>query len=113
MKGQVAFLLLSKAGDADSGTAALQMKKALTDIGKIREKPIHVESAEYSSAASLSALCRSHGINVLYVAPGLAKEVSAIRGALSESGILSFAAVEPYVAQAPSSASMSRTASRA
>ncbi|WP_437836291.1 YfiR family protein [Sorangium sp. So ce1153] len=96
-RGQVAFLLLAKAGDADSASAAQQMKKALTDIGKVRDKPIRAESAEYTTAPELAAACRAREINVLYVSSGLAKEVGAIRGALADSGVLTVAAVEPYV----------------
>ncbi|WP_437757239.1 YfiR family protein [Sorangium sp. So ce1389] len=96
-RNQVAFLLLAKAGDADSASAAQQMKKALTDIGKVRDKPIRAESAEYTTAADLAAACRAREINVLYVSSGLAKEVAAIRGALADSGVLTVAAVEPYV----------------
>ncbi|KYF87234.1 YfiR family protein [Sorangium sp. So ce388] len=96
-RSQVAFLLLAKAGDADSASAAQQMKKALTDIGKVRDKPIRAESAEYTTAPELAATCRAREINVLYVSSGLAKEVAAIRGALADSGVLTVAAVEPYV----------------
>ncbi|WP_437898516.1 YfiR family protein [Sorangium sp. So ce124] len=99
VKGQVSFLLLSRAGDADSASAALQMRRALNDIGKVRDKPIRVESAEYSSASELAAACRAHDINVVYISSGLGREVAAIRGALTDTGILSFAAVEPYVSQ--------------
>jgi hypothetical protein len=94
----VSFLLLSKAGDAESASAAHQMRKALTDIGKVRERPIQVDGAEYSTPSALITLCRERRINVLYICPGLAKEVAAIRGALADSGVLSVAAVEPYVA---------------
>lgn len=95
----VSFLLLTRSGDAESASAAHQMRKALTDIGKVRERPIQVDSAEYSTPSELMTLCRERRINVLYLCPGLAKEVAAIRGALVNSGILSVAAVEPYVAQ--------------
>jgi hypothetical protein len=99
VKGQVSFLLLSRAGDADSASAALQMRRALNDIGKVRDKPIRVESAEYSSASELAAMCRTHDINVVYISSGLARDVAAIPGARTDTRILSFAAVEPYVSQ--------------
>ncbi|MGK4006782.1 YfiR family protein [Sorangium sp. So ce1036] len=97
--GHVSIVLLSKAGDAESASAAHQMRKALLDIGKVRERPILVLGAEYSTPLELTALCRERAINVVYVCPGLAREVAAIRGALAGSGVLSVAAVEPYVTQ--------------
>ncbi|KYF86939.1 hypothetical protein BE20_27560 [Sorangium cellulosum] len=99
VKAQVSFLLLTRARDADSASAAHQMRRALLDIGKVRDRPIRVESIEYSSAAELAAACRARDIHVVYISSGLAKDVAAIRGALADTGVLSFAAVEPYVAQ--------------
>ncbi|WP_437968839.1 YfiR family protein [Sorangium sp. So ce260] len=99
VKGQVSFLLLTRAGDADSASAAHQMRRALQDVGKVRDRPIRVDGIDYSSAPELTAACRARDVNVVYLSSGLAKDIAAIRGALSDSGILSFAAVEPYVAQ--------------
>ncbi|KYF58899.1 hypothetical protein BE08_29835 [Sorangium cellulosum] len=96
-RSQVAFLLLSKAGDADSASAAQQMRKALIDIGNVRDRPIHVERADYTTPTELGAACRSRAINVVYVSSGLAREVAAMRGALADSGVLTVAAVETYV----------------
>lgn len=99
VKGQVSFLLLTRPGDADSASAAHQMRRALQDIGKVRDRPIRVDGIEYSSAPELTTACRARDIHVVYISSGLAKDVAAIRGALSDTGVLSFAAVEPYVAQ--------------
>ncbi|WP_434045655.1 MULTISPECIES: YfiR family protein [Sorangium] len=96
-RNQVAFLLLSKAGDADSASAAQQMKKALLDVGNVRDRPIHVDRADYTTPAELTAACRARHINVVYVSSGLAREVAAMRGALANSGVLTVAAVETYV----------------
>lgn len=41
--------------------------------------------------------CRSEGANVVFLSPGMAGETLAIAKSLTGSGIMSFAAVEPYV----------------
>jgi hypothetical protein len=75
------------------------MRRALQDVGNIGGKPIRVHTATWKGAAALASSCRSQGAHALYVAPGLADQASAIAQALGNSPILSFAAVESYVAK--------------
>ncbi len=96
-KREVRVVLVEKAGDAESGNAVQQMHKALADIGQIRDLPLRIESVTYTGAAALAAACRAQGAHVVYVSPGLSDETSEVGKALLGSGILSFAAVEPYV----------------
>lgn len=97
VKGDVVVLLLQKANDSESSNAVQQMGRALNDIGEVRKAKIRVHTLEYTSAAALAAACASQGVHVLYVAPGFRGQVAAIARALVGSGILSVAAVEPYV----------------
>lgn len=97
VKGDVVVLLLHKANDPESRNAVHQMGRALTDVGQVRKAKIRVHTLEYTSAAALAAACASHGVHVLYVAPGFRGQVSAMARALVGTGILSVAAVETYV----------------
>lgn len=97
-RGAVPMLVLEQSGNADSGSAAKQMVKALLDIGTISGKPIQVQTVIYTNAANLRSECTKRGVIAAYLTPGLGKEVKAIAAALVGSGVLSVAAVEAYAA---------------
>lgn len=97
VKGRVVVALVQKPGDAESASSVQQMRKALSDIGTVRNHPLSTVVLTYAGAAKLSADCRSEGANVVFLSPGMAGETGAIGNSLTGSGILSFAAVEFYV----------------
>jgi hypothetical protein len=95
--GEVQVVIALRSGDADSESAALKMSKALGDIGKIADKPLRVTTVPYTSAQQLAAECRKRSAHVLFITPGLASDAGPLATALIGSGMLSVAAVEPYV----------------
>jgi hypothetical protein len=97
--GSIAIVIAERAKDADSGSAATQIAKALNDIGSIGGKPLRTQTVTYTGAASLLAETKRRGAIVVYLTPGLAGEVPAIAAAFVESGVLTVAAVESYVAR--------------
>jgi hypothetical protein len=93
----VAIVIAERAKDADSASAAIQLAKALDDIGSVGGKPLRVQTVVYANAATLLAETKKRGALVVYVTPGLSGEVPAIAAAFVESGVLTVAAVESYV----------------
>jgi hypothetical protein len=93
----ITIVIAERANDADSASAATQIAKALSDIGAIGGKPLRTHTVTYGGAAGLVAESKKRGAIVVYLAPGLAGEVSGIALAFVESGVLTVAAVESYV----------------
>jgi hypothetical protein len=97
--GSIAIVIAERAKDADSGSAATQIAKALNDIGAIAGRPLHTHTVTYAGAASLFAETKKRGAVVVYLTPGLTNEIPAVAAAFVESGVLTVAAVESYVAR--------------
>jgi len=95
---EVVVLLLQKAGNSDSINAVGQMQKVLRDIGVINGMPIRSEVLTFGTAADLAALCQAEGASVVYVTPGFHGDAGAIAKALVGSEVVTFSAVEDYVA---------------
>jgi hypothetical protein len=84
-------------GDPDSTSAILRIARALSDIGKVADRPMIERTVAFQSAGELVKGARADGAQVLYLSPGLAPLVSAIAVALADSGILTFAGDEDFV----------------
>jgi hypothetical protein len=57
-----------------------------------------MRTVTFTNASDLAAGARAAGAHVVYLAPGLGPNVAAIALALVDSGILTFASVEDFVA---------------
>ncbi|MGC4064798.1 MAG: YfiR family protein [Polyangiaceae bacterium] len=98
VKADVVIVLLEKPGNSDSSSAVKQIAKALSDVGKIGGHPVTTMTIAYSGAAAAVATCKAKGAHAVYVAPGLGSDIGALAASLAGSGIVSFSAVESYVA---------------
>jgi hypothetical protein len=97
VKREVVVVLVQRADDSESASAVQQMQNALKDVGDVRGRSLRVRVLAYSSPSALAASLRGEGAHVVYIAPGLLREVPLIAQALAGSGVLSFAANEPCV----------------
>lgn len=95
----VVVLIVRRRTDPDSSSTALQMMKALSDIGAIADKPLTPTVIDYASASALGTECKARRAMVLYLTPNLSSEIGGIASALVGSAILSVAAVESDVAR--------------
>lgn len=86
------FLVVQKAGDADSTKLASSVAKALGDLGDVGGKPKGVETIAFPGAAALAAKVKSAKIAVVYFSSGLEGEMAAVAGALASGDVLSFGA---------------------
>ena len=96
-QGGVSVVIAEKRGNADSLAAALQMKKALSDIGNISGKPLKIQNTSFDSAKDFVAVCKARGSIVAYLTPGLGSEISQVASGLVGAPILTVAAVEDFV----------------
>jgi len=96
---EVVVLLVQKAGNSDSINAVGQIQKVLRDIGVINGMPIRTEVVTFGTAPELAAACQAEGASVVYVSPGFRGDAGAISKALVGSEVVTFAAVEDYVAE--------------
>ena len=93
-----ACLIVSKAGDADSARVASQMAAALGPVERIAGLPKELIPYTYAGAQELLATCRAKHIAIVYLAPGLSHEVTAIAAALNDQSLLTLAAMANDVA---------------
>lgn len=95
--GKAVILLAAMPEDAESNSAALEMKAALSRTPKVGDLPHEEHIVPFSSAAALADLVRTKRAAVVYFGPGFDKHVPALRDAFSSLNVLSVGAVPNYV----------------
>lgn len=91
------IVLAAVPGDADSMSAALEMKAAFARLPTVGNLPHEELVVTQSSPAALADVVRSKRAAILYLGPGFEKQVPAIRDALSSLNVLSVGAIPSYV----------------
>ena len=91
------IILAAVPGDADSMSAALEMKAAFARLPTVGNLPHEELVVTQSSPAALADAVRSKRAAILYLGPGFEKQVPAIRDALSSLNVLSVGAIPSYV----------------
>jgi hypothetical protein len=94
----VRILIVKKSGDADSDSAASHALHDLGDVDTVGGLSHEQEIVTYSSASALADLCTKRRACVVYLMPGLSKEIDGIREALSALSVLTAATVPEDVA---------------
>lgn len=87
--GVVRVVIVKRGDDAESGAAAGHAQHAFGDIDAIGGLPHEEELIVYSGAAALALHCEKRRASVLYLMPGLSKEIESVREALAKLSILS------------------------
>jgi hypothetical protein len=95
--GKAVIIIAAMAGDAESMSAALEIKAAFSRMPKVGNLPHEEVIVTYSNAAALAQTVRSKRAALVYLGPGFDKQISAIRDALSSLDVLSVAAIPGYV----------------
>jgi len=95
--GKAIIVIAAMAGDAESMSAALEMKAALSRLPTVGNLPHEELVVTYSNAAALAQAVRSKRAALVYLGPGFDKQISAIREVLSSLDVLSVAAIPGYV----------------
>lgn len=98
-QGVVRVLIVKKADDADSASAAGHAQHDFGDVDTIGGLPHEEEVITYAGAPALAAYCEKRHASIVYLMPGLSKETSAIRESLSTLSILSATAEPEEVAK--------------
>jgi len=92
--GQRAVVLVVKtASDKESAHDATGIAAALAEVPSIGNVPLEVTVVSYRSAPLLAELVRTRRAAIVYLGTGFSSEVPAIRDALSQVSVLTFAAV--------------------
>jgi hypothetical protein len=91
--GRALVLILVVPGDPDSERFGAQIRAELGKQPLIGGVEHMEEIVRYSSPAELARVCREHKPAIVYVAPGLSSEVTAIALALQGADVLTVAAV--------------------
>jgi hypothetical protein len=97
--GRARVLLVSRANDADSLRTVTEMKNALGALDTLGGLPHEEQMVEFADATAIARACKARGIAVVYLGPGLGKQIDSIRSALTSVDVLSVAAVADYVPQ--------------
>jgi hypothetical protein len=95
--GKAVIIIVAMAGDAESMSAALEVKAAFARLPTVGNLPHEEVIVTYSNAAALAQSVRSKRAALVYLGPGFDKQISAIRDALSSLDVLSVAAIPGYV----------------
>jgi hypothetical protein len=91
--GRALVLILVVPGDPDSERFGAQIRAELAKQPLIGGVEHMEETVRYSSPAELTRVCREHKPAVVYVAPGLSSEATAMAVALQGLDVLTVAAV--------------------
>jgi hypothetical protein len=91
------IILAAMPGDADSMSAALEMKAALGRLPTVGNLPHEEVVATQNNPSALADLVRTKHAAILYLGPGFDKQIPAIRDALSSLDVLSVGAIPGYV----------------
>jgi hypothetical protein len=95
--GQARVLLLVAPGDAASERAATEMKRELGSIGEIAGLRHEEVIESYRDANALRAKCENDHVAIVFLGPGFAPFVDAIRAGLENVDVLTAGAVADYV----------------
>jgi hypothetical protein len=95
--GKAVIILAAMPGDADSMSAALEMKAAFARLPTVGNLPHEELVVTQSGPAALAELVRSKRAAIVYLGPGFDKQIPAIRDALSSLDVLSVGALPRYV----------------
>jgi hypothetical protein len=91
------LLILTKAGNWQSGQAATELKSAFSQVPRLGGLPHEEAIVPYASADALAQRCRNEHIAVVYLTPGFDDDVEAIAGALSNGNVLTMSSDSGYV----------------
>lgn len=95
--GKAVILIAAMGGDAESMSAALELKAAFSRLPTVGNLPHEEVILTYSNAAALAQAVRSKRAALVYLGPGFDKQIAAIRDALSSLDVLSVGGVPAYV----------------
>jgi hypothetical protein len=95
--GKAVIIIAAMAGDAESMSAALEIKAAFSRLPRVGNLPHEEHIVTYSNAAALAQTVRSKRASLVYLGPGFDKQISAIRDAFATMDVLSVAAIPGYV----------------
>jgi hypothetical protein len=90
-------VLVVRSGRGDSERAAAQMQASLASVPTIAGRKHREERFAFKTAGDLASFCRSRLPGILYLAPDLGEEVTAIAGALAGADVLSVSGAADYV----------------
>jgi hypothetical protein len=91
------IILAAVPGDADSMSAALEMKAAFARLPTVGNLPHEELVVTQANPSSLADLVRAKHAAIVYLGPGFEKQIPAIRDALSSLDVLSVGAIPSYV----------------
>ena len=97
--GRVRVVILTKAGSAESASAAARLKSAFSSLPPIVGLPHEELVADFTNAPAVAEMCRAQRVSVLYVTEGLGDEIEAIRRALEGVSVLTVSTVPEYVSR--------------
>jgi hypothetical protein len=96
-RDRVRVAVLSRQDDPDSGRAAAQALKALSEADAIDGMPLDRLSTTYTDAAALARFIHEGNVAILYVTPGFRDgDIEAIAQALDGVSVLSVGALAKY-----------------
>jgi hypothetical protein len=97
-RGKTKIVLLTSKSP-DSARALTQVQAALAQIGQIGGQPHEESTVVFESGTALTVLCRTSGVSIVFLMPGLQSEVAEIKRSLDGLNVLSVASIGSYVHQ--------------
>lgn len=91
------IVLLARPNEPESRLVATEMKNAFSAIATVGDRPHEEQIVLYTNAAALAETCKSRSIAIVYLGPGFADDIDAIRRALTSIDVLSVGGVADYV----------------
>jgi hypothetical protein len=95
--GKAVIILAVMPGETESQSAALEMKAAFSRLPTVGNVPHEELVVTYSNPTALAEVVRAKRAAIVYLGPGFAKQIPAIRDALSSLNVLSVGAIPGYV----------------
>jgi hypothetical protein len=91
-EGVVRVVVVSRSGVAESTSAAARVMNALSGVSTIAGLQHKDSTVEFTDAPALAALCKSQGVSILFMAPGLADVAESVSKELTNVPVLSVSA---------------------
>lgn len=94
---RVRIAIVARDSDVESLQVATQAQNLLSSLPAIAGFPHNEWIVPFTNPSSLTALCQRDHVTIIYLMPGLQKDVESIRSALDGIDILSISAIPEYV----------------
>lgn len=91
------MLVAQRSGQPESVRSSIRLKSSLGAVSSIAGMPVSVGAVDFASGSALAQSCRSGGISIVYLTPGLDDALEEVAYYLGGTSVLSVSTVADHV----------------